>query len=80
MDRTKPVYDPENLRGAKARLIVIKKNAAILRAVLKDLKRIRFRLEEILTLIIDDEFDQASLNTIHQYKSTKRSTINDLIV
>jgi hypothetical protein len=80
VDKAKPVYDAVNLRGAKARLIIIKKNAAILKTVIKDLKRIQSRLEEIPSLIIDDESDQASLNTVNPEKASNRSTINGLIM
>jgi hypothetical protein len=80
VDRDRPFYDVTNLRNAKARLVVIKKNSAILKSVTKDLKRIRSRLEEIPALIIDDESDQASVNTLKPQEAKKRSTINGLIV
>ena len=81
LDKTKPFFDPVNLHGSKARLMVIKKNGAVLRRVAKDLARIRARLADIPTLVIDDESDQASLNT-KQSKADRqsRSTINRAIV
>jgi hypothetical protein len=76
----KPFYDPENLRHAKARLIVIKKNAKVMKKVIADLNGIRFRshLDDIPALIIDDESDQASVNT--KASRGARSKINELIV
>ena len=64
-DASKPLYSVENLRSESARLLVIKKNRAILERVASDLRRVgeQVPLGEVPTLIIDDESDQASLNT-----------------
>lgn len=70
-DKTKPFYHPDNLYKAKARLIVIKKNPTILRKLIKDLELTDSRLTEIPALIIDDESDQASINTLNNLKITK---------
>jgi hypothetical protein len=80
INRAVPFYDAANLRPAKARLIVIKKNDAILKKVIHDLGEIKakIRLDQIPAIIIDDESDQASVNT--KAHSGKRSTINAHIV
>lgn len=67
-NRSLPLFDPANLYHAPAKLIVIKKIPSRLRNLATDLSRIRARLEEIPTLVIDDESDQASPNT---FKSTE---------
>lgn len=64
-DRTKPFYHPDNLYKAKARLLVVKKNPTILRKLIKDFELIDSRLTDIPALIIDDESDQASINTLN---------------
>ncbi|GAA3462118.1 Z1 domain-containing protein [Saccharothrix longispora] len=62
-DRTKPLWHPDNLFTSDARLIIVKKNATVLSNLVKDLKNTADRLENIPALIIDDESDQASVNT-----------------
>lgn len=59
----KPVYDPENLFGVDARIAVMLKNTTALKAILRDLQDIQANMAEIPVLIIDDEADQASINT-----------------
>lgn len=81
----KPVFDPENIYSADARLVVMKKNTASLNNLLRDLRNIRANLREIPVLIIDDEADQASVNTVNpravsqKADAKKRSAINKLI-
>ena len=78
-----PLYDPVNLHRAAARVMVVKKNKAVLTKLVKDLKQIHGILGELPALIIDDESDQASVNTTNPAKwakdATERSTINGLI-
>ena len=62
-ERSLPFFHPDNLFSSDARLIVVKKNAPVLRKVVRDLNKITARLGEIPALIIDDESDQASVNT-----------------
>ncbi|CCH34620.1 Z1 domain-containing protein [Actinosynnema sp. NPDC047251] len=62
-DRTKPLWHADNLFTSDARLIIVKKNTAVLNNLVKDLKNTADRLENIPALIIDDESDQASVNT-----------------
>ncbi|MZF56566.1 endonuclease [Streptomyces sp. SID5594] len=62
--RTQPLYAPDNLHRAAARVMVVKKNKSVLSKLITDLKKIGGPLlSEIPTLIIDDESDQASVNT-----------------
>lgn len=78
-----PLYDADNLPFSKARIVVVKKNKAVLTKLVQDLRRIKTPADEIPTLIIDDESDQASVNTSNPKKwsagKTERSAINKLI-
>ncbi|WP_406269067.1 Z1 domain-containing protein [Actinacidiphila glaucinigra] len=80
---TLPLYDPANLHRAAARIMVVKKNKAVLTKLVNDLKQIHGILGELPALIIDDESDQASVNTSDPRKwekdSTERTAINALI-
>jgi hypothetical protein len=64
----KPLYDPENLYSANGRLVVTKKNATVLRKLVTDLKANKTAFAEIPVLIIDDESDVASVNTVDPKK------------
>ena len=59
-----PIYDPSNLHALPVKLLVVKKHSGILGNLVKDLKLLRTRLRDLPTLIIDDESDQAGLNTV----------------
>jgi len=80
---TRPLYDPVNLHRAAARVMVVKKNKSVLEKLVKDLKQIHGILGELPALIIDDESDQASVNTSDPAKwakdATERTAINKLI-
>lgn len=82
-DRSKPLYDPVNLPSSSARLVIVKKNKPVLEKLVKDLRSITGRLGEIPALIIDDESDQASVNTTDPKKwlsdRPERTAINGLI-
>ncbi|GAA0650909.1 hypothetical protein GCM10009535_31290 [Streptomyces thermocarboxydovorans] len=82
-DRTRPLHDPANLHAARARIMVVKKNKSVLEKLVKDLKKIGPILAEIPTLIIDDESDQASVNTTDPKKweagTVTRTAINGQI-
>jgi len=72
-----PLYDSRNLHKSSARLMVVKKNKAILGKLVKDLNKIKTPLSEIPVLIIDDESDEASINTTNLYKpDSERTAIN----
>lgn len=62
-DKTKPLYHPDNLYKADAKIVVVKKNTTVLKKLVSDLKSLKISLAEIPTLIIDDESDQASIST-----------------
>ncbi|MFF0536905.1 Z1 domain-containing protein [Streptomyces coelicoflavus] len=79
----RPLHDPANIHHAAARILVVKKNKSVLTKLVKDLKQIHGILGELPALIIDDESDQASVNTSDPKKwergSTERTAINGLI-
>jgi hypothetical protein len=80
---TLPLNDPRNLHHAAARVMVVKKNKSVLTKLVKDLKQIHGLLSELPALIIDDESDQASVNTSNPKRweqgRTDRTAINSLI-
>lgn len=80
---TRPLHDPVNLHRTAARVVVVKKNKSVLTKLVKDLKQIHGLLGELPVLIIDDESDQASVNTSNPKKweqgRTERTAINSLI-
>ncbi|MER5403882.1 Z1 domain-containing protein [Streptomyces sp. NPDC002769] len=82
-DRTRPLHDPANLHAARARIMVVKKNKSVLEKLVKDLKKMGPILSEIPALIIDDESDQASVNTTDPKKwedgKVTRTAINGQI-
>ncbi|MFJ3665956.1 Z1 domain-containing protein [Streptomyces sp. NPDC090106] len=82
-ETTLPLYDPANLHHTAARILVVKKNKAVLTKLVKDLKQIHGLLGELPALIIDDESDQASVNTLDPKKweagTTERTAINGLV-
>ena len=63
VDHGRPLFDPVNLFSSNVRVAVVKKNATVLKKLVADVGRIPTPLEQIPTLIIDDEADQASVNT-----------------
>jgi hypothetical protein len=79
-NRTKPLWHPENLFTSDARLVIVKKNSSVLNNLVKDLKNTADKLDNIPALIIDDESDQASVNTTDPRKweeeKKKRTAIN----
>lgn len=83
-DRAAPIYDPRNLHALPVKLLVIKKHGGILHSLVKDLKLLRTRLTDLPALIIDDESDQAGLNTVDPNRTkeggSERSRINLRIV
>lgn len=87
-DKSKPLNYPANLFRSDAYVAVIKKNPAPLKKLIADLKPIQ-DLAQLPVLIIDDESDQASVDTTNPAKWAKggketeadrqRTTINKLI-
>ncbi|GHA70589.1 Z1 domain-containing protein [Streptomyces termitum] len=82
-DPARALHDPVNLHPSAARVMVVKKNKDVLASLVQDLKRVGSILGELPVLIIDDESDQASVNTNNPAKRTEgeesRTTINRLI-
>ncbi|PBC63550.1 endonuclease [Streptomyces sp. Tue6028] len=82
-DPTRPLNDPANLHTARARVMVVKKNKSVLEKLVTDLKKFGPILGEIPALIIDDESDQASVNTTDPKKwedgKVTRTAINGQI-
>lgn len=75
-----PLYDPRNLHRSTARLMVVKKNKDVLTKLVQDLRKIKTPLSEIPVLIIDDESDEASVNTSNLAKpDSERTAINQKI-
>jgi hypothetical protein len=82
-DKQRPLFDRENLDHAGARIVVVKKQRDRLDRLLRDLKAVSAaRCAEIPTLLIDDESDQASVNTVNPHAETdnSRTSINERIV
>jgi len=84
-DRSKPIFHEANLYPSSTRVIICKKNSGVLKRVFRDLKRAKDNLVEVPTLIIDDESDQASINTVRpktqsRSEAKERTAINDRIV
>lgn len=67
-DKSKPLIASTNLPSSSARIVIVKKNKSVLKKLVKDLKSIKTPRHEIPTLIIDDESDQASVNTSNPEK------------
>jgi len=79
LDKIKPLNAAENLFHTDAYVVIIKKNSAPLKKLIKDLKPMQNMLKELPALIIDDESDLASVNTKDPKKSNERTIINGLI-
>lgn len=83
MEYAKPLNASENLHRLPTRIAVIKKNKSVLKKFVQDLKKITAKLSDIPVLIIDDESDQASINTSNPARwaegHTERTAINGLI-
>lgn len=79
-DKMKPLNAEENLFHTDAYVVIIKKNSAPLKKLIKDLKPMQKEMRnELPALIIDDESDVASVNTKDPKKSNDRTIINKLI-
>lgn len=71
LNKAAPLYDPSNLHGLPVKLLVVKKHSGILANFVKDLKLIQTRLTDLPALIIDDESDQAGINTIDPKRASR---------
>jgi hypothetical protein len=83
VDPARPLHDPQNLYRPDIRIAVVKKNSTVLKKLVHDLQSVKTDLGEIPALIIDDEADQASINTTRPKKGSpeekERTAINRLI-
>ncbi|VEP41853.1 MULTISPECIES: Z1 domain-containing protein [Tessaracoccus] len=83
VDPARPLYHEQNIHTPDIRIAVVKKNSAVLKKLVRDLQSTKTDLGEIPALIIDDEADQASINTTRPKKDAaeakERTTINRLI-
>lgn len=83
IDPARPLYHEDNIYRPDIRIAVVKKNSAVLKKLVHDLQSTKTDLGEIPALIIDDEADQASINTTRPKKDAKeekeRTAINRLI-
>lgn len=87
-NKKKPIYDPENLANMGCLVAVVKKNKKVLQHFNSDLSRaakLTPGFSSLPVLIIDDESDQASLNTKNAKKQSKedeakRTAVNEQIV
>jgi hypothetical protein len=83
-----PFNHPDNLYSAPARIAVLKKNSKVVQRLLTDLtslgrQKIGAALDQVPVLIIDDESDQASINTKKQTPGAleeERNATNQAIV
>lgn len=84
VNKAAPLNDPSNLHLLPVKLLVIKKHSGLLLNLVKDLKLLSTKLADLPTLIIDDESDQAGLNTVNPKKvkpgAAERSKTNLRIV
>lgn len=67
----RPLNHADNLRTTAARIVVIKKHPAVINKVIADLKGLQISFDDVPALIIDDESDQASVNTVNPDKAPK---------
>lgn len=77
------LYHPDNLHLLPVKLLVVKKNSAVLKKLAGDLSKLKTKLAEIPALVIDDESDQAGLNTVDPTKAKagkERTATNEAIV
>jgi hypothetical protein len=79
-----PLYHEENLKHLPVKLLIVKKHSEILKNLTKDLALVDAHLTELPALIIDDESDQASVNTqrkrVPADAASERSKVNKRIV
>lgn len=82
-DHGLPLHDPANLYPSNVRVAVVKKNSAVLKKLVDDIKKLPTPLNQIPALIVDDEADQASVNTVNPKNSVddrvERTAINERI-
>jgi hypothetical protein len=79
-NKSEPLNSKANLGHVRVRLAIVKKNAKVLERLVDDLEHLkRTDLGRVPVLIIDDESDQASINTSNPEDQKKRTAINGKI-
>ncbi len=83
VDHSLPLMDPTNLYPSNVRVAVVKKNSTVLKKLVADMRKIPTPHDQIPALIVDDEADQASVNTENPKKfaagKVERTAINQQI-
>lgn len=77
-DKSLPVHDKKNLDNMPCMVAVVKKNASVLENFNMDLRRAAQKNSDLLdlpVLVIDDESDQASINTKDNRKRSENEEI-----
>lgn len=69
-----PACSPQNIKRMNARLVVIKKNTSRLKYLIREIKAAKRIHNDLPTLVIDDESDQASVNTRAKFRIDKQRT------
>lgn len=73
-------YTLDSIKKTNVRFFVIKKTVTRLKELVRELKHNKNVREHLPTLVIDDESDQASVNTTDLSENKERSATNKLIV
>jgi hypothetical protein len=69
----------DNLRHCKVRLAIIKKHPTVMARLKSELKSLQTDLASVPTLIIDDESDQAGIDTADPEKGKRSATSRELV-
>jgi len=83
-DEGREIFHLENLKKTNVKLLVIKKHSKIIKNLAKDLGRTNKLILNVPALVIDDESDQAGLNTanpeLSKVEELERTKTNSAIV
>lgn len=83
-DEGREIFHLENLKKTNVKLLVIKKHSKIIQNLAKDLGRTNKLILNVPALVIDDESDQAGLNTakpeLSKVEELERTKTNSAIV
>jgi hypothetical protein len=71
------LFDPSNLFGVQARIAIVKKNGQVLTHLLTAIEMNKHTAKQLPTLIIDDESDQASVNTAKIISRSQKSATKE---
>ena len=75
----RPLFSEENLFRADARIAIVKKNSTVLKKLVSDIRANENEFKEIPVLIIDDEADQASVNTVNPALVAKKKAAGETV-